>query len=61
MYDLKIINGNCYIDDQFIKTSIYIKDGKIAFIGTSEKAAKDTYDVKGRLVLPGLNDPHVLF
>ena len=61
MYDLKIINGNCYIDDQFIKTSIYIKDGKIAFIGTSEKEAKDTYDAKGRLVLPGLIDPHVHF
>ncbi|QOY37887.1 imidazolonepropionase [Anaerobacillus isosaccharinicus] len=37
-----------------------IKDGKIAFIGTkdSEITASEVIDCKGRLVTPGLVDPH---
>ncbi|UZJ78112.1 imidazolonepropionase [Fictibacillus sp. KU28468] len=39
-----------------------IKDGKIAFIGTTEEAkgleAKEIIDCKGKIVSPGLVDPH---
>ncbi|MDN4075660.1 imidazolonepropionase [Fictibacillus terranigra] len=42
--------------------AIGIKDGKIAFVGTTEEVkgldAKEIIDCKGKIVTPGLVDPH---
>lgn len=59
MYDLRIINGHCYIDDTFIKTNIYIKSGRIASINEAVLPALKTVDASHQHVLPGLIDPHV--
>lgn len=61
MYDLKLVNGNCYINGQFLSTNIYINGGKIAQISPDDYDASETYDCKGLDVLPGLIDPHVHF
>jgi len=59
MYDLKIIHGQCYIDHEFIETNIYIKLGKIAYIGKEVFDALETIDAQNLKVLPGFIDPHV--
>ncbi|WNB91360.1 imidazolonepropionase [Bacillus sp. NEB1478] len=52
MNELKVIDNG----------AVGIKDGKIAFIGTREEAthlqAKETIDGTGKLLSPGLVDPH---
>jgi len=61
MYDLAIINGDAYVNGGFIKTNVYILNGKVAALNEEILLAKTTYDAKDRLVLPGLIDPHVHF
>lgn len=61
MYDLGIINGKAYINGEFVKTNVYVLNGKVAAIDGAILLAKHTYDAKERLVLPGLIDPHVHF
>ena len=46
MLDLKIINGNCFINGKLEKQDIGIKDGKIVNIGNFEQESKDTYDAE---------------
>lgn len=52
MNELKVIDNG----------AVGIKDGKIAFVGTREEAvdlkANETIDAKGKLLSPGLVDPH---
>jgi len=59
MYDLRIINGDCFIKGQFIKTNIYVTGEKIASISDAVLPALKTVDAQNLKVLPGLIDPHV--
>lgn len=61
MYDLCLKNGKIYLNGEFLNSNIYIKEGKIFDITLSEIPSKETYDVSGKLVLPGFIDPHVHF
>ncbi|MFH0993358.1 MAG: amidohydrolase family protein, partial [bacterium] len=61
MHDLAIINGSVWLDGTFVRTDIFISDGRIAAIGDHNGEARETYNVRGALVLPGLIDPHVHF
>ncbi len=59
MYDLRIINGDCFIDGQFKKKNIYVSGEKIASISDAVLPAVKTINVQNLKVLPGLIDPHV--
>ena len=61
MLDLIIKNGSCYIDKDLQDQDIAIKDGKIIEIGKIDKEAKDIFDVKGLIVLPGCIDTQTHF
>ncbi|MEW8993144.1 amidohydrolase family protein [Clostridium sp.] len=60
-YDLAIINGNIYVEGEFIRGNLYINNGIIKNISKDIFLAKDIYDAKGNYVLPGFIDPHVHF
>lgn len=52
-------NGNVlYKESELISTDIYIKDGKIAKVGTIDEKDEITVDLKGKTVLPGFIDNH---
>ena len=57
--DLVINNGKLVIPPDVISSSIGVRGGKIAAIGTdlSGLAAKKTIDAKGNYILPGVVDP----
>ena len=61
MLDLKIINGNCFIDGKLEKQDICIKQGKIVDIGSSKEESKETFDAENLTVLPGCIDTQVHF
>lgn len=61
MLDLLIINGLVYIDHQYERVNIGIKDEKIVYLGDEKLPSKEIYDVQGKKVIPGLIDPHVHF
>ncbi len=61
MDDLAILNGSVWLEDTFVSTAVYVRDGRIAAIGGKTREARETYDVRGALVLPALIDPHVHF
>lgn len=61
MFDLGIINGNIYLDGNFLNANIYVKSGKIVDISTSYLKSKQEFDAAGKYVLPGFIDPHVHF
>ena len=61
MLDLIIKNGSCYIDKDLKDQAISIKDGKIVKIGKIEEKAKENFDAKGLIVLPGCIDTQVHF
>ena len=46
MLDLKIINGNCFINGKLEKQDIGIKQGKIVNIGDLEEESKETFDAE---------------
>ena len=55
-----IKNGQVYMAGQFLKTDIYIQDGKIAALSTETLGEADLVtDAQGLMVLPGLMDTHV--
>lgn len=61
-FDLGILNGNIVIPDNGIyKANLYIKDGKINSISNEVLDSKETIDVTGKYVTPGIIDPHVHF
>ena len=60
--DLVIANGTAYLNGEFVKADIGVKNGKIAWIGRSGEVLPEctnTLDAVGRHVLPGLIDTHV--
>lgn len=59
MHDLLFAGGLVFQDGHFEKTNVYIDGEKIAAITTKRKAAKRIIDCHGRMILPGLIDPHV--
>lgn len=63
MMDLCLINCKFY-SDGVLKDSDYsigVKDGKISEISLHKIKSDETIDLKGKLILPGLIDPHVHF
>ena len=61
MLDLKIINGNCFIDGKLEKKDIGIKQGKIVDIGILKEESKEIFDAENLTVLPGCIDTQVHF
>ena len=61
MLDLKIKNGQCYIDGELKNTDIAVKDGKIHHIGQISDNAKETIDAKNLTILPGCIDTQTHF
>tara|TARA_Y100000590_G_scaffold383853_1_gene454814 strand:- start:355 stop:1662 length:1308 start_codon:yes stop_codon:yes gene_type:complete len=62
MLDLRIKNGDCFIDGKLEKKEIGIADGKITQIEDSIKeSSKDTLDANELIVLPGCIDTQVHF
>ncbi|MCF8094399.1 MAG: amidohydrolase [Desulfobacteraceae bacterium] len=65
--DMALINGKVVtVDDEFsIARAIAVKQGKIAAVGTNEEIKALTgknasiIDLKGKTVLPGINDAHI--
>ena len=61
MNDLLIKNGLVFHRGKWVKTNLAVLGEKISYIGEKEVDAKETLDVEGLKVLPGLIDPHVHF
>ena len=61
MLDLIIKNGQCYINRKLENKDIAIKDGKISKIGEVSEEAKEVYDAKNLIVLPGCIDTQTHF
>jgi len=61
MLDLIIKNGSCYIDKDLKNHDIAIKDGQIIEIGKIDIEAKEIFDAKGLIVLPGCIDTQTHF
>ena len=61
MLDLIIKNGQCYIDGNLKIVDIAIQDGKIQNIGEISDEAKDIFDAKSLIVLPGCIDTQTHF
>lgn len=61
--DLLLINGKIVDNEKIFAGTIGIKNGKIAFIGDADFRckAKQTEDVSGKYIMPGMIDPHVHF
>ena len=61
MYSLGILDGKIYLDGQWVKGNLYIKDGRVAAVSETYLEAAEEYAAAGRYVLPGFIDPHVHF
>jgi len=61
MYDVALIKGRVYFDDEFHNTNIYVKAGKIELISPLMLKADKVVDCDGDLILPGIIDPHTHF
>lgn len=59
MFDLIIKNGTLVTAEWSAKGDLAVKNGKIAAIGGGITNASKTIDAEGKLVMPGLIDPHV--
>ena len=58
---MRILNGKLYVEGNFIEGNLYIKNGVIEAITRSTLESAESYDAKGKMVLPGFIDPHVHF
>jgi len=61
MLDLIIKNGQCYINGKLDNKDIGVKDGVISKIGELSEEAKEVYDAKNQIVLPGCIDTQTHF
>ena len=61
MLDLIIKNGQCYINGKLEDKDIAVKDGKILKIGEISEEAKEVYDAKNQITLPGCIDTQTHF
>lgn len=60
------INGKLYVDKDTFATSMVVKDDRIIKVGTEEECrsvfkGSEVIDLKGKTVIPGLNDSHLHF
>lgn len=61
MFDLGIINGKIYIEGEWFKGNLYIKDEKICAITSAFLQCREEYNAQENMVLPGFIDAHVHF
>ena len=62
MYDLILKNCTVVNENQIIESDIAIKNNRIELISSSiEDESKETVDIQGRYVIPGLIDDQVHF
>jgi dihydropyrimidinase len=62
MLELKLVNGRAFIPEGgFFDLEIGISGGKIAVLGSPGQLpeAEKTIDAKGKLIIPGVIDPHI--
>jgi dihydropyrimidinase len=61
MFDKAMIHGKVWMRQEFHEMNVYINDNQIVKLSSELFPAKETIDVNGDLILPGLIDPHVHF
>ncbi|MBI9009377.1 MAG: amidohydrolase family protein [Tenericutes bacterium] len=61
MYDLRILGGKVYVNNEYHNTNVYIKGERIVSLSKEIFDALESINVSGSLVLPALIDPHVHF
>ena len=61
MAELAIKDGRVFLPEGLEEVNIGITDGKISELSKQKIEAEEEIDARGRLVLPGLIDPHVHF
>ena len=60
-FDVGIINGFVYLDGEFRKVNLYIKNEKIGAVSAENLECNKVVDAEGKYVFPGFIDPHVHF
>ena len=60
-YDLAIRGGDVVEPDARRRADVYVRDGRIAEVGTERREAAEAVDAAGLLVMPGMVDAHVHF
>ena len=60
-YDLAIRGGDVVDPDARRRADVYVRDGRIAEVGTERREAAEAVDAAGLLVMPGMVDAHVHF
>jgi len=55
------MNGRVRLAGGDVPTQIFVRDGRIAALGTAMEPSAETFDAAGLRVLPGFIDPHVHF
>lgn len=58
---LLVANGRVYVKGRLVGKNILIENGKIEKITSGKPATDERINAKGRVVLPGVIDPHVHF
>ncbi len=61
MHDLGIIGGQLYIESEFQRKNLFVKNGAISGISDGVEGCLEYYDASGKKIIPGLIDPHVHF
>lgn len=61
MNSYNLVNAKVYINHKWQEVNIGIKGDKIVGIGKVLAPSKETIDLKGHKIIPGLIDPHVHF
>lgn len=56
---IDLLLRRCRLPDRPALTDVAIVDGRIGAVGTTRDSARETIDVDGRLVLPGLVEAHI--
>lgn len=59
MYTKAFLNGEVYVNNEFVKTNLYIQGEKIAKISDEHYKASEIIDATGLRIIPGLIDAHV--
>ncbi len=60
MLDLIIKNGKVFDPEKgFLDLEVGIQDGKIKALGSNLSDAKEVLDAGGKIVMPGVIDPHI--
>ncbi|MFZ0215976.1 MAG: dihydroorotase family protein [Candidatus Dormiibacterota bacterium] len=60
-YDLRIESGTVVTGSGSRRANVYVKDGRIAMVGSEWQPARERFDASDLLVMPGMVDAHVHF